>query len=93
MSKDKNPIKEARLSILRGCDKKYLVTKGTEHNINDIRVCSVCGRQLSRYIINDPDRMFSYIMCIADHYFVRKGQARFYVCKNLKDCEKELIAD
>ena len=51
---DRKEIKKKRLSLLK--NKKRLIKKGTEHNINNVRFCSICGKQLTRMIINDKDR-------------------------------------
>lgn len=82
---DKKEIKNKRLLLLRN-SKKRLIKKGTEHNINDVRICAVCGKQLSRCIIGDTNRMYPYILAIADHYIINKKNIRYYLCKNINSC-------
>lgn len=83
---DKKEIKKKRLSLLK--NKKRLIKKGTEHNINNIRFCSLCGRQLTRMIIND--RIYPYIISLIDHYLIKIGDINIYLCKNINSCVSNL---
>ena len=85
---DRKEIKKKRLSLLK--NKKRLIKKGTEHNVNNVRFCSICGKQLTRMIINDKDRLYPYILSIYDHYAIKVGNINVYLCKNINSCIREL---
>lgn len=75
-----------RKIILAGADNHKVYTNHS-NNVKNIRVCSICGRQLTTYV----PRSNSYItICKHYHYSYWHGQLVGNLCYNPKACYKRI---
>lgn len=84
---DYNSYLQKRKTILKDVDKCSVYNNRSE-NVNNIRVCALCGRMLTAYV----PRSNSYVAIYKHyHYSYWHGQLVGNLCYNPKTCYKRIV--